>query len=261
MREVLLSIDEQKKLEEYRICFKEEATSELTIEVNDMLDRQKLVTYLEEIKQELQAPDLMVAASAFSKRYSYIIIAPAIYSFLMLNKQLEMDVSNLTILPSVSNEKWLPRLYLKKQKARIPDTEEERESCRNQLFKTIFQHHLSSLWNEVSHLCKIPKQILWENTSIYTFWIFESLLQQTDLSPEIRDKIQIDFDFLLYETQNLIFENNTTNPIAAYYGEKTNLDGKAVRIRKTCCFYYAISKEGAVCKGCPRRSLSECLQS
>ncbi|WP_209121381.1 IucA/IucC family C-terminal-domain containing protein [Alkalihalobacillus sp. BA299] len=260
MREVTITLDEKLQLEEYRVCFKGEdfkgrdnGSSSLAIPVVDMFDRDQLANYLNMVQKELQAPDLKVAASAFSKRYSYLIVVPAFYSLYMLNKQLNMSVNNLYLMSSASSERWLPRIYLKDQRAYTPDTTEERECSRNQLIESIFVNHLSPLWNELSEVCKIPKPILWENTAVYTFWIFESLLQRTDIPSELRDAIKVDFEFLLYEAQASIFKSLNENPIRAFYCEKTNLDGKQVRVRKTCCFYYALSKDGDMCNGCPRK--------
>ncbi|MEB1808463.1 MAG: (2Fe-2S)-binding protein [Bacillaceae bacterium] len=249
----LMSLEEQQKLADYRVCFEEESASMLNIDVIDLFDKEKLLSFLGEVQEELQAPDLMVTGSAFSKRYSYLIIASAFYSFLMFNKKLNISAENLAILSSTSQEKWLPRLFFNDQTAYIPETKEDRKTCRDDLIKELFVDHLSPLWDNISELCKVPKPILWENTAIYLFWIFETLLKRDDLAPELRDTIQLDFDYFLYATEHSIFKDYKSHPITGFYCDMTSLGGQAVRIRKTCCLYYALSEEGKMCKGCPRR--------
>jgi ferric iron reductase protein FhuF len=258
MRKCLLSIEDRLTLEKYRVCFKEEEKNPFTIGVNDLFDKERLEAYLKLVQNELQAPDLMVAASAFSKRYSYLIVVPALYSFSLLNKHINMSVANLLVLPSHSEEKWLPRLFLADQQAIFLETKEEREEFRNALIKAIFAHHLSPLWESISVICKLPRHILWENTAIYVFWIYESLLQMPSLSPEIRDSIKIDFEFLIYEAKASLFNFTDENPFATYFSAKKHINGKSLRIRKTCCFSYKMSNDQKMCNGCPKKYTNGC---
>jgi len=259
MRTCALTIEEQTALEQYRVSFTTEAPTQFTIKIDDLFQKDKLADYLSIVQKELQAPSLMSAASAFSKRYSYLVVVPALYAFSSWNKQLNMVGENLSLLSPESDEKWLPRLLLKERDASLLETKEERELARNQLIETVFARHLSPLWDNLSAVTKIPKHILWENTAIYLYWLYESLLEKEELSPKVRDNIQLDYDYILHEAKAPLFGYfDNESPFLAYYGEKQKVNGKALRIRKTCCFYYEISEEKAMCTICPKHVANGC---
>ncbi|WP_034743767.1 IucA/IucC family C-terminal-domain containing protein [Halalkalibacter wakoensis] len=250
MRKCSLIAEDRILLEKYRVCFQEETAY---MDVHDFFDQKNLSSFLESVQNELQAPDLLVAASVFAKRYSYLVVVPALFTFSFLNKRLNMSVKNLRLLPSVAENKWLPRIFIDDQQALLCDNETEREANRNQLLETIFAHHLSPLWDKLSVLSKVPQHILWENTAVYLFWVFESLLSRSDLTASERDLIQSDFDYIIYEANARLFGCFTNdNPFELYLSPKKKIGGQNIRIRKTCCFSYKLSEDCKMCKSCPK---------
>ncbi|MFC0560577.1 IucA/IucC family C-terminal-domain containing protein [Halalkalibacter alkalisediminis] len=253
MRKCSLQTEDRLLLENYRICFKDEQRTSY-MDVNDILDQDKLSSFLTWVQNELQAPDLLVAASAFSKRYSYLMVVPALFTFSLLNKQLNMSVSNLSLLSSISENKWLPRLFIKDPNAFLFETDQERAESRDKLIETIFAHHLSPLWDRLSVISKIPQYILWENTAVYLFWVYESLLNRADLTANDRVVIKSDFNYIIYEAHARLFGCFTKdNPFETYYNHRKKIDGTYIRIRKTCCFSYKLSADLKMCNSCPKK--------
>lgn len=199
----------------------------------------------------MMAPDRRVTASLFSKRYAFLNVAAALYSFSGLNKIIDVSGDNLFIKPSKSSKYWLPEIYLENQKILSPSTIEERKQCSEELLKKIFCN-LNILWNNLSSVGKIPKQILWENTSIYIFWLYETLLVETE-NVEIKSGIKDDFHFILFKAEGSLFGDYQKNPLTKFYHQKSLINGESVRVRKTCCFSFELDKEGTMCKTCPKK--------
>lgn len=247
-----LTLAEQQKLKDFRVCFEEKGDDDLSICVNTLFDKQMLENYMQNVQIKLVAPNLRVAASLFSKRYAFLMVAAPLYSFSVLNKVLEVSSEKLILKPSTSNEYWLPEIYMKDERVITPSTIQERKKCREELLQSIFGNHLNLLWNLLSSLGKLPKQILWENTSIYIFWLYETLIVET-ANEEIKERLKDDFHFLLYEAEGSLFGDYTNNPLTKFYHKKSIKDGEALRVRRTCCFAHELDQEGTMCKTCPRK--------
>lgn len=251
MKELKLTPAEQETLKGFRVCFKNGKDDDLSIEVNELFDKHTLEDYIDKLQKELQAPNRRVTASLFSKRYAFLHVAAPLYSFSVLNKIIDVSGDNLFIKSSKSSENWLPEIYLENQKVLSPSTIEERKQCREELLKKIF-NNLNTLWNNLASVGKISKQILWENTSIYIFWLYETLLVETE-SAEIINRIKDDFHFILFKAEGTLFGDYQNNPLTKFYHQKSLINGEAVRVRKTCCFSFELDKEATMCKTCPRK--------
>ncbi|WP_332692693.1 siderophore-iron reductase FhuF [Halalkalibacter lacteus] len=252
MERLPLKLDEQQRLREFRVCFQKGGDDSLTIPIRDLTNKDLLKNYMDRVQQKLNAPSLMVAASMFSKRYSYLIVVPALYSFSALNKRINISIDHVSLDPSGSKDYWLPELYLMDQTVVSPSTIKEREELREQVIREIFANHLNVIWNELSKIGKIPKQILWENTAIYLFWLYESLLEK-ELPEVTRNKIKDDFHYLLYNAEGSLFGKYQRNPMTKFFHDKIMMDGSVVRLRRTCCFSYEAETK-KMCKTCPKNS-------
>ncbi|MFC0470376.1 siderophore-iron reductase FhuF [Halalkalibacter kiskunsagensis] len=247
-----LKLDEQQSLREFRVCFQKGEGDSLTIPIRELTNNVLLKNYMDRVQQKLNAPNLMVAASMFAKRYSYLIVVPALYSFSALNKRVNVSIDHVSLEPSGSKEYWLPELYLMDQTVVSPSTIKEREELREQVITELFADHLNVIWEELSKIGKIPKQTLWENTAIYLFWLYETLLDK-DFPELTRKRIKDDFHYLLYNADSSLFGNYNRNPITKFFHDKQMMDGSMVRKRRTCCFSYE-SETRKMCKTCPKNS-------
>ena len=238
--------EEKAQLEQFRIHFEKEPQERHLIESTDLLEKHSLADYLENVNNSINAPNIMVTASLFSKRYSYLFLVPVLYSMSRFNKFFNVAIENIKIIDSFENDLWLPELYVKDQSMLMPINDKERIEWRNHYYRRIFGQHLTKIWDTVSSVGKIPKQTLWENTAIYIFWLYETVLHETSA-----ERTKEDFHYLLFEADGTVFGNYLKNPLTGFYNNKINKNGSEIRPRQTCCFSYQLS-EKSMCKTCPK---------
>ncbi|WP_180994115.1 IucA/IucC family C-terminal-domain containing protein [Bacillus sp. Marseille-P3661] len=251
-----LELFEKVELNQFRMCFDNLSTDHFpTIHATELTDRTKVQLLLNEVKERVGAPTLMVAASLFAKRYSHCIAVPALYAMSKFNKCLKMEIGNI-VLVNLNNEDplWLPKLYLKDQSVYYPNIGENIDWKRDYI-KKIFSEHLNTIWNVLAEVGNISKQILWENTALYVYWLYENVLQG-ESDQQQKNQIDLDFKYLLFEADSSLFGSDNENPLLRFYNAKSNINGIEVRKRKTCCFSYEMAVKGTMCKGCPKKCLS-----
>ncbi|MFB4162855.1 hypothetical protein ACE1TI_03210 [Alteribacillus sp. JSM 102045] len=88
-----------------------------------------------------------------------------------------MSIDQLVVEGSSVKDRWLPEICYKDHQVTVPDNRTERVQLRKNVAETIFANHLQIIWTNLSKISNIPKPILWENTSIYLFWLDESMLE------------------------------------------------------------------------------------
>jgi siderophore-iron reductase FhuF len=159
---------------------------------------------------------------------------------------LNIAVDNIEVLDSFENDIWLPKLFVKDQTSFMASTETERIEARRHFLQQLFSKHINEVWDVLSSVGKIPKQTLWENTVVYIFWLYESVIQELSC-----DHAKEDFKFLLFEADGSIFGNYPKNPLVRFYSEKIIKNGHEIRPRNTCCLSYQID-EKYMCKSCPK---------
>lgn len=240
---------EKEQLSQFRMIFNKDMGNTSSLEAAELLDENKLTAYLESAKTNMNAPNMTVAASLFSKRYSYLTLVPALYAMSRYNKFLDVSINNLEIIDGFEQDIWMPRLFVKDQMIVTANSDQERAECQLQFVQQLFSQHLNAVWDVLAKVGKVSKQTLWENTAVYIFWLYESVL--SELAAATANK---DFQFLLFEAEGLYFGNYTSNPLLSFYTDKRELDGAQIRIRKTCCLSYKIS-ENYICNTCPKKSV------
>lgn len=241
-----LQSQEKEQLSKFRLQFNKEINNIPIIEAADLVNENKLAAFLETAKEKMNAPDITVAASLFSKRYSYLVLVPALFAMSRYNKFLNIEIYNLEIIDSHADGIWMPNLYFKDQTILKANTEMERLDYLPQYFQKLFSQHLNLVWDALANTGGISKQILWENTAVYIFWLYETVL--TELSDEKENE---DFRFLLFGSDGSLFGNYVNNPLLKFYNNKIIKDDTEIRTRKTCCLSYKVS-EKQMCKTCPK---------
>ncbi|MFC3886654.1 (2Fe-2S)-binding protein [Bacillus songklensis] len=225
--------------------------SPLSIKAVDLTDEQQLKAYLIKVREKVEAANLTVAASLFIKRYSFAVLV-ALYSMSVLDKRLNFSVENVSVETLDEEDNlWLPSFKL--HDLSIEETSRaDRLIWRDDVLKQIFCHHVDVLFTHIMKVCKLPKLIMWENLYVYICWMYEQLLNDSQLH-SIHKRIRSDFQYILKEGKGHLFGIYHQNPFLKYdqpdqFSEK---DGQEVRIRKTCCFAYLTAMKGKHCKTCP----------
>lgn len=243
----VLTKDEIEQLRPFRLST-EEKLSELSIPL--IIDDRALLRYMEKIGTHIGSPNLKVTASIFVKRYAFLAVI-YLYGMTAWNKKLNASLNNISIQTKEAEDLWLPKFYF--HNIKIEAAKENRDEWREKVLKDFFSENVHVLIDQLSIVTKQSKLILWENISIYVFWVYESVLQKLD-DEELRNRAKEDFYYLIYEAPGSVFGNHRTNPIKRYYHQKWYKEHlqDEVRVRTTCCFSYLL--EGAVsrCKTCPQ---------
>jgi len=247
MQHLLKQHEIQYLSEHFRFSPKAMIKQKGSVHAADLLDLDKCRSYLDDVSDIIQSPCRIVSASQFSKKYSYLIIVPGLYTLTVFNKGLNLSIENVHVVSLSADQKWLPSIHLLKQ--HVMHTEGKiREQWRNEVFKTIFSQNLSRMWNLLSHVVNISPAVLWENTAIYVYWLYEKRMEQ-ESNPQVRLRIKEDFNYLLYEAPSTLF-GEPENPLKKYFVKKSN--NQDIRTRKTCCYYYRLTSHKEYCSTCPR---------
>lgn len=197
----------------------------------------------------LQAPNGMVTASQFSKRYAFMVIAPFFASMTLFDQVLNMRPANCSLQPDSEKGFMLPRLLL--QDETTTDAESDRKEAIHKALKMVFKNHLRKVWETLNKVTCVPMPVLWENTAVYFYYLYETNFYSHELGID-PDKIEKDFELILEAPGECFGESE--NPLQKFHHDKQVLLKKnpPVRVRKTCCFYYEVNEERNFCKNCPR---------
>ncbi|SHF12393.1 Ferric iron reductase protein FhuF, involved in iron transport [Seinonella peptonophila] len=217
-----------------------------SLAVRDLLDSDRCQHFLRKISEQLQTPSPLVTASIFSKRYAYSLVVSTLWSMSILNRGLPIQVDNCYLESDYDHGKWLPRLRIVDWQATEPG--EDRVAWRNQLLIQLFADHLTPIWEQLHQITGIAKLVLWENTAIYIYWLYQSKLQDAHLSVNQYAQSEEDYKAILFDLDAYHF-GERIQPMRRLLASVTNEQRK----RKTCCLSYLSCGGLESCATCPRR--------
>jgi ferric iron reductase protein FhuF len=234
-------------VQHYRITM-EKNNHPLSFQCSKLLDQEFVANLINGLKDIYQVTGSFVIASQFMKRYGFMVTVPYLYSLSVWNKELDIDPKKVTFQSFEQDGNWIPKLYLKSFMTTSPE-DYSRVQWRQNAIEKLFKYHLGPVIKIFARQGKVTRQMLWENTAIYIFWLYESLMEQF---PENR-QIKEDFTYLLEEDGSL-FGNYTYNPISKFYTKKRYIPQKDanIRVRKTCCLYNRLPGVEDSCTTCPQ---------
>lgn len=238
---------------EYRLALTPGTDPALSIPFADLLNPEKSKEYLRKVSDIFETTSEIATVSLFAKRYAYLVIASGLYAMSRFNKGLNFSVENGWIESSYQGEAWLPKARLMDTEVSMPKAG-QRNEWRDQMIQQMFAGNLSKAWNALSKTAKISKAVLWENTAIYVYWLYENKYAE-GASPEQRKQIEEDYNYLLHEAAPHLF-GESRNPLQQFYSPKaaTAVSDAPIRVRKTCCYYYLASDDPEdYCPTCPKR--------
>ncbi|MGE7664500.1 IucA/IucC family C-terminal-domain containing protein [Ureibacillus composti] len=245
----VLTNQEIEQLKQFRFTT-EQKPSALSISLDELLNEQKLLSYLEQVKTKIGSPNLKVAASIFMKRYSFLAVI-YFYGISVWNKKLDISFQNVS-LQSVEADQWIPQFYFHHLHTELAN--ENREVLLEKWIQFFFSENATVLISNLSKVTKQSELILWENLAIYLFWLYESVLVKIENEEELRTRAKEDFQLIVNGSAGLLFGNDQDNPIKRFYCDKRCLadSQEEVRVRKTCCLTYLLDGGCKTCKTCPR---------
>ncbi|MBU9671806.1 (2Fe-2S)-binding protein [Planococcus sp. CP5-4] len=229
----------------------ERVENEEKILLSQLKDPIFLQSYLTRLQQELETESRIAAASQLIKRLGYLMIVPSLYTAAAYNKLLNLDFSKAYLVDRRQENLWIPHLFWGDLSA-VKLSDESRLIEFEAFVEKLFQE-LSKIIHIISRHTPVPKSILWENTSIYVYWLYENRLMLEE-DENVRLQAQSDFEFLLQDLPAGVFHEKVNQLQKFHHPKKIDPEsGEAVRPRQTCCFAYETGGGKAYCKTCPKK--------
>ncbi|MEZ0481523.1 (2Fe-2S)-binding protein [Planococcus sp. SSTMD024] len=207
--------------------------------------------YLKRLHEELETESRIAAVSQLMKRLGYLLVVPTLYTAAVYNKALNLDFTEAYLVDRRQGNLWMPHLWWEELTA-SELSGESRHARIEELARKLVEE-LAEIIRAISKAASIPRSILWENTAIYVYWLYETRLMLEE-DNRIRLKAKGDFEFLLKELPAEAF-NEKVNQFQKFHHPR-NVDpesGEAIRVRQTCCFAYETGGGKAYCKTCPKK--------
>ncbi|QGQ99117.1 hypothetical protein EHS13_31680 [Paenibacillus psychroresistens] len=239
-------------VKDYRLTLEPSLERRFSISAIDLLDKDKCLDYLDKVSSIFEASTEAATASLFAKRYSFLTIASSLYAMSSFSKGMDYSIGNCHIESIYKGQAWLPKVRLSNMQVSQPD-EGNRNEWRDQVIRSIFAENIDKAWRSISKSAHISKAILWENTAIYVYWLYENTFREGASDDQLL-RIQNDFEYLINDAPAHLF-GEKTNPLAKFNTPKqvTLASAEPIRIRKTCCYYYQASDEPEdYCPTCPK---------
>lgn len=248
----ILNKDEIEELMPFRFAAVEKE-SEFSIRLNELFNESSLITYLEKIGPSIGSPNIKVTASIFVKWYAFLPVI-VLYAMTVWNKKVNLSFHQISLQTEEVNN-WLPTFYFHDKDAEAVCA--DREIWRETVLKDIFSNHVHRLILQIAQDTKQSKLILWENISIYLFWLYESVLLKSD-DKEIQKRAKEDFYYLVQEAPGYLFGNERENPVRKFFENKKIVDKnqEELRMRTTCCLFYMLKGSPKCCNTCPKKGRS-----
>ncbi|WP_338450712.1 (2Fe-2S)-binding protein [Niallia oryzisoli] len=249
----ILNRAEIEELLQFRLTTEKNA-SDQSIRLNELFDDHVLLKYLEQAGTCIGSPDVKVTASLFVKRYAILAVI-SLYAMTSWNKKINMSFQNISLQTEEGDRNWLPRFYFHQMSVETACT--DRIRFREDVMKEVFLY-IYAIITQISKVTKQSKQILWENISVYLFWLYEKVLTKID-DKEIEKRVSEDYYYLINEAPGSLFGDCRENPLKKFYGNKKYEDQNQaeIRIRTTCCLYYRLEGSPKRCNTCPHFCRSE----
>ncbi|WP_313997294.1 IucA/IucC family C-terminal-domain containing protein [uncultured Paenibacillus sp.] len=221
-----------------------------SISSRDLLDEQQCGVYLDRLASVYRSPSRKITASSFSKRYAFLLVSAGLYAMTMYKRGLDLAIDNCHVESLYRNDSWMPNLRLGNCTITQPESG-NRYEWRDQMINNMFAGHMAKIWHSVSKAASISRSVLWENTAIYVYTLYEKRMA-AEAEGQEKIRMQEDFEYLIGDAPAVLF-GEKKNPLNEFYNPKCKLPASdsPVRIRKTCCFYYKISGNESYCPTCP----------
>lgn len=239
-------------VKDYRMATEPSLDRRFSMPAIDLLNDDKCSAYLDRVTSIFEASSRATTVSLFAKRYSFLTIASSLYAMSVYNKGLDYSIENCHIESYHQGQTWLPKVRLADWQFSEP-AEGSRNEWRDQIIHNVFAGNLAKAWSFLSESASISKAVLWENTAVCLYWMYEKKFGE-GAGDDQKSRIQKDFEYLLNIAPAHLF-GETKNPLTTFDSPKlvTCASETPIRIRKTCCYYYLTSDEPEdYCSICPK---------
>lgn len=205
---------------------------------------------LTQLSPLLRSPSLAITASLLSKRLAFLTTAAACYPMSIFDGGLDLSLDNCLLDTRHDGHLWQSHLPLCDLSLSSPQAFASRDAWRDTVIAGLFARHLTPLWQQLAAVSGISTRILWENTAVRLFSLYEHRMEAASAS--VQQRAQRDFRYLVHDAPGALF-GLADNPLTPFYRPLTRVpaSGDWVRFRRTCCFYYKASHPVEYCQACP----------
>ncbi|GGC04583.1 hypothetical protein GCM10011352_33450 [Marinobacterium zhoushanense] len=230
-----------------------------SLSVAELLKEESCERVLRELAPVIRAPTPAIAASLLAKRVALLTTGACLYAMSACDKGLSLAPDNCLIEYGHDGRLWTSSMPLH-DLAPIGYADGERRAWRDTLVRTLFAELLAPLWHSFHRISGISTRVLWENTAVRVYSLYDRRLAEIE-TPCIRQRCAEDFDWLLNRAEPALFGLDH-NPLQRFRRPPVSLNGREVRLRRTCCLYYKTGDPVEYCSTCPllRRNSSPSRQ-
>lgn len=212
-----------------------------------LLDDDACREMLTKIMPLIGAPDLAISASLFIKRQAFLTTGNVLYAMSVFDKGLILPPSECRLEYAHDQGLWTSSLPANPIESMAPTI--GREAWREKIVGALFKDLLAPILESLSRVSTIPMQILWENVAVRVYSLYQGRMD--DLDPQQEQRRQQDYLWLLEQADPAVF-GLPWNPLKRFNRPlKQTANGKNVRFRRTCCFYYKAVNGTEYCHNCP----------
>jgi len=237
------------------------ASADQCIDTRALLDVDQCRRVLDELGPRIGSDSRAITASLLAKRIAFLVTGPGLYALSAFDLGLNLALDNCVTDYRHDGAAWRSRMLLKDVVPTPPATPtlrlsaDDREHLREGVVRRVFAGHLTPLWQIFQKASGIAPRILWENTAVRVYSLYERRLAAID-EPSRQRQIRDDFDYLLHRAPVDAF-GLPDNPLARYYFDVETIAAsdtaptRQVRFRKTCCLYFKATCPAEYCSTCP----------
>ncbi|RDI41415.1 IucA/IucC family C-terminal-domain containing protein [Falsibacillus pallidus] len=184
------------------------------------------------------------AASILVKRLSFLAVI-YFHSMTAFNRRPILDAEKIYVAEHEKEGLRLLDFYFDQPSMMPYDETIDRSIWLKEGWEYLFHEWLMPVFDVLKEEVRISEYILWENTAVYLYWLYETVLED-------RPQALQDFEELIHPGAFQPNGMKGINPFNKFYFPKSlNGDGKEVRMRKTCCLSYLSDEKGTRCQTCP----------
>ncbi|WP_027349776.1 IucA/IucC family C-terminal-domain containing protein [Halotalea alkalilenta] len=221
-----------------------------SLEARSLLREESCTQVLDRLAPIIGSPSRRITASLLAKRISFLATGACLYAMSVFDKGLTLSLDNAIIEYGHDAGRWTSSMPLERLRAsRYP--EGQRDAWREEIAGTLFAGLLQPLWQTFYGVTGLPRRILWENTAVRVYSLYEKRMANLD-DEATRARCATDFDWLLRQAPAAMFGLDY-NPLGHFRRPPTPLDDgrRSIRFRRTCCFYYQATEPAQYCSTCP----------
>jgi hypothetical protein len=178
-------------------------------------DVQTCRALLERVMPLIGAPDLAIAASLFAKRVAFLASGNVLYAMSVFDKGLPLSLNTCRLEYAHDGGLWTSSLPM--DVTATAYTPGAREAWREAIVGALFRTFFAPLWQSLSQVSGLSQHILWENTAVRVYSLYQGRME--GLTVEQEERQQADFAWLLEGPNRhcLVCHGTRSNAFAARY--------------------------------------------